>query len=271
MKSIVLNSLSVITFLLAVPVFSQIKATVDTGLWAGFFKETALEGTFVLLDDHSGEYYIYNQERAKRRFLPASTFKIMNTLIGLQNHTVEGIETVFKWDGIQRSYDAWNKDLSLQEAFRNSAVWVYQELARRTGREVIEEWIVRCHYGNERTGPEIDRFWLDGDIAISAVEQVDFIRHLCKESLPFDNSVQKLVKDIMLADSVNGRKLHAKTGWVSRIENETGWYVGYVESIGNVWIFALNIDIKNEEDARYRKEISRRILDATGIFPLKTE
>jgi len=251
--------------------FAQSGTVRDTAAWEGYFREAGVDGTFVLLDVNSGEYSLCNSKRANTRYLPASTFKIMNTLIGLQNKTVKDTDEIFKWDGIHRDYDAWNRDLSLREAFRISAVWVYQELASRTGREVIEKWLKKCHYGNEKTGPEINSFWLDGEIAISAVEQVEFIRSLCTENLPFEKSVQQEVKAIMLVDSVNGKELHAKTGWAARVEKQIGWYVGFVRDNDHCWVFALNIDMKKDEDSGLRAGISRRILDREGIFPENRE
>lgn len=255
-------------FLPTMTAFSQNTNINDTVKWGSYFSEVSLDGTFVLLNVNSGKYSSYNINRAGKRYLPASTFKIMNTLIGLENNTVSDIDEIFRWDSIVRPYDAWNKDLSLREAFRISAVWVYQELARRTGRNTIEHWIRKCNYGNMKTGPEIDRFWLDGELTISAIEQVDFIRLLYQEKLPFRKTVQQEVKDIMLTDSVHGKRLYAKTGWTARIEPEVGWYVGFVEDGFNTWIFALNLDIKTPEDIRHRIEISRKILDSEGIFPI---
>lgn len=235
--------------------------------WQKYFKQAGVNGTFVLLNLKTGDYTIFNEKRSEKQFLPASTFKIMNTLIALECKSISSIDEVFKWDGTQRSFEAWNKDLSVREAFRVSAVWVYQEMARRTGRQKIEEWMVKCNYGNMKTGPAIDRFWLEGESAISAKEQVSFLQALYTENLPFSKQVQQEVKELMLTDSAGSGRLYAKTGWAARIEHQIGWYVGFVENGDDAWIFALNIDINEEEDARYRIEITRDILDAEGIFP----
>jgi beta-lactamase class D len=247
--------------------FCQLPVSTENQSWGTYFNEAGLDGTFVLQNLQTRKSTVYNSERAEIRYLPASTFKIMNTLIGLENNTVSNIDEVFKWDSIQRPYESWNQDLSLREAFKVSAVWVYQELARRTGRPAIEYWIEKCGYGNKKTGPQIDRFWLNGEIAISANEQIEFLRLLIQEGLPFSRSVQQQVKQIMFTDSVPGKKLYAKTGWAARIEKQIGWYVGFVEDGQKTWIFAINIDIKNPEDTRYRTEISRKILDSEGIYP----
>jgi beta-lactamase class D len=267
-----LNHLFLVMLILAALVltktaFPQKAPIFDTLTWGNYFKEAGLEGTFVLLDSKQNQLYTYNSNRADIQYLPASTFKIINTLIGLQNGSVSNIDEVFKWDGTNRSYEAWNRDLSLREAFRVSAVWVYQELARRTGRPIMEEWLHKCRYGNQLTGKEIDSFWLDGDIAISAMEQIGFLNSLYFEKLPFTKKVQQDVKQIMLADSVPGKRLYAKTGWAVRIEHQIGWYVGFVEDENNAWIFALNIDIKKQEDTNHRIGITRKILNSEGIYP----
>ncbi|MBU0754244.1 MAG: class D beta-lactamase, partial [Planctomycetes bacterium] len=61
-------------------------------------------------------------------------------------------------------------------------------------------------------------------------------------------------------------RFYAKTGWVQRVEPHIGWYVGYVELAATVWFFVMNIDIKDNEDAKYRKEITREALKIKGII-----
>ncbi len=274
-KNLLVNPMKKIVFIILLVVMclhfpgSAVHETViiQNTSWKKYFNEAGVKGTFVLLNLKTGDYTIYNNKRSEKQFLPASTFKIMNTLIALECKSISSIDEVFKWDGTKRSYETWNKDLSVRDAFRVSAVWVYQEMARRTGREKIEEWMVNCAYGNMKTGPEIDRFWLDGETAISAQEQVLFLKSLYNEKLPFSKDVQQQVKELMLADSAGDKRLYAKTGWAARVEHQIGWYVGFVENGEDAWIFALNIDINKEEDSRYRIEITRDILDEEGIFP----
>lgn len=244
--------------------------TLENTSWEKYFKQAGVDGTFVLMDLKTGTTTVFNQSRSEKRYLPASTFKIMNTLVALENKSISSIDEVFKWDGTERPYEAWNKDLTVREAFRVSAVWVYQEMARRSGRETIEQWMADCSYGNMKTGPEIDRFWLDGETAISAFEQVGFLRKLYKKELPFTIKVQEQVKELMLADSSGSKRFYAKTGWAARVKHQIGWYVGFVEDGNNAWFFALNIDINKPEDTRYRIEITRDILDLEGIFPRET-
>lgn len=248
-------------------IFAAIPSCHEKDRWGGVFTQHGVEGTFVLSKLSTGETRAWNENRAAERFIPASTFKIPNTLIGLQTGAAGSIEEVFLWDSIERTYDAWNRDMSLKEAFRLSAVWVYQELARRTGREAMEAMLRKCEYGNMLTGTDIDRFWLEGDIAISALEQTTFLKRLWMKSLPFDSTNQELVRQIMLLETTGDKRLYAKTGWAARIENQIGWYTGVVESMDETWFFALNIDIKKPGDLDARISVSREILSAEGIYP----
>ncbi|MCB9023519.1 MAG: class D beta-lactamase [Lentimicrobiaceae bacterium] len=256
--------------LLLISTLSNLKAqttSADTLAWSMIYKEFSVNGTFVLYNLKSDEYTIYNHARAHLPYLPASTFKIMNTLIGLQEKSVAGTAEIFTWDGIKRSAETWNKDLTLEEAFRVSAIWVHQELARRSGREAIEKWLSECNYGNQKTGPQIDNFWLEGEIAISAIEQVEFLKKLYLKELPFDKAIQLQVKKMMLVDSVPGSRFYAKTGWASRIARQIGWFIGFIETAENTWIFAMNMDMINPKDPQARTQITRRILSQGDIYP----
>jgi len=145
-------------------------------------------------------------------------------------------------------------------------VWFYQELARRIGKNRMQFWIDSVKYGNQQMGSEIDDFWLAGDIGISAKQQVDFIAKLIKNELPFDKDNQKTVREILITDSTNSYTIHSKTGWGVRVKPQIGWYVGYVETQKNKWVFALNIDINSKSDLKYRKQITYEILRREGII-----
>ncbi len=256
-----------ISLLTGLAIKAQEDPTPDPFSWDTIFSEHRVEGTFVLYSTVRDEYYTWDKERADTRYLPASTFKIPNTLIGFQTGAIKSADEVFDWNGTDYGYDAWNRDLSIREAFRLSAVWVYQEVARRVGREAMDSLMQICRYGNMKTGPFIDRFWLEGDVAISANEQIKFLNKLWNRQLPFEKKYQQTVVEIMLAETSGNSRLHAKTGWAARIQKQVGWYVGFVETPDDTWIFALNIDIRKPEDVDARISISRQILNKEGIFP----
>ena len=256
-----------INLLAGVSTKAQNDQTPDPSSWDTIFARHHVSGTFVLYSTSRDEYYTNNKERADTRYLPASTFKIPNTLFGFQTGAIKSADEVFEWNGTDYGYNAWNRDLSIREAFRLSAVWVYQEVARRVGREAMDSLLQICRYGNMKTGPFIDRFWLEGDVAISASEQIEFLNKLWNSQLPFEKKYQQTVVEIMLAETSGNLKLYAKTGWAARIQKQIGWYVGFVETPGDIWIFALNIDIKKPEDTDARISISRQILNKEGIFP----
>ena len=219
-----------------------------------------IQGTFLLHKMGTNEYDTNDRARAETRFLPASTFKIFNSLVALETGVIADEHETFKWDGVVRSVPAWNQDHDLASAIRVSAVWYYQELARRIGRERMQEWIDRAKYGNQNIGGEIDSFWLKGDIRISPLEQVRFLERLYKEDLPFSHRSMEIVKRILIQDQGAGWTLHGKTGWGGDGDNQVGWYVGYVERTDGVWFFANNIRIVKDEDAWARIPLTRAIL-----------
>lgn len=198
--------------------------------------------------------------------LPASTFKIPNSLIGLETGVITA-ETVFKWDGKPREVDAWEKDLSLPQAFQVSCVPCYQEVARKVGKDRMLDWVEQLGYGNMEIGGGIDKFWLTGKLAISPLQQVYFLRRLAQGQLAFSHAHMQTVRDMMLLGEQNGRRLYGKTGWASGKEH-LGWFVGWVEGEGARVYFATRIHAVNPDDSfvSARRKITEAALTAFGYW-----
>ena len=235
--------------------------------WSKYFNEFGFDGSFVLYDLNNDTYYRYNKEMCAERFLPASTFKIPNTLIGLETGVITGKDFELKWDGVKREIESHNQDQTLTTAFKYSAVWFYQEVARRIGEERMQKYVDSINYGNKNIGGGIDRFWLDGDIRISADEQIEFLKKIYHKELPFSERTFNILKDIMVYDKNDNYTIRAKTGWALRVKNQTGWFVGYVERENNVYFFAINLHSdRNQKDfGKARIEITKNILKKMGI------
>lgn len=232
-----------------------------------YFDQYGHDGCFVLYNLDQNSYIKYNSLRCSERFIPASTFKIFNSLVGLETGAVKDQFEVFKWDSVKRFYDSWNQDLDMVNAFKYSGVWFYQELARRIGEEKMQHYISINHYGNENISGGIDKFWLDGGIRISADEQIKMLKKLYHNKLKFSNRSMDIVKKIMIYEQNKEYTIRAKTGWALRVEDQVGWFVGYVEKGSNVYFFALNVQSKKpEEGFTSRKEITFKILKALGII-----
>ncbi|MCO5230973.1 MAG: class D beta-lactamase [Chitinophagales bacterium] len=228
-----------------------------------------VEGTFVLYQQKSNKYIVYNKELSKQLFIPASTFKICNSLIGLETGVIDDENFIIKWDSIIRKYPQWNTDQNLETAFKNSTVWYYQELARRVGAKQMKYWLEKSHYGNADTSGGIDQFWLTGGLRISPIQQVDFLRRLHDNQLPFSNSSMNIVKEIMIVKDSADYVLRAKSGWGEQNNMDIGWYVGYVETQGDVYYFANCIQSPSNTNSDFLKariEITYQIFRDLGIF-----
>ncbi len=232
-----------------------------------YFDEYGHKGCFVLYDLKNNSYINYNPKRCAERFIPASTFKIFNSLVGLETGAVRDEFEVFKWDSVKRFYEKWNQDIDMVNAFKYSAVWYYQELARKIGQERMQKFITENHYGNENISGGIDMFWLNGGLKISADEQIEMLKKLYHNKLDFSQRTMNIVKRIMIYDQNKEYVMRAKTGWAMRVEDQIGWFVGYVEKGSNVYFFALNLQSKKpEERFKSREEITYNILKYLEII-----
>ncbi len=232
-----------------------------------FFAEFGVEGTFLLQELNSGKTRIFNKTRAAQPFLPASTFKILNALIALETGAIADTNTALKWDGIERSIKQWNHDHNLRSAMQVSAVWFYQEMARRIGVEKMQQFVRKSNYGNKNISGKIDAFWLDGEIRISALQQIDFLKHFYRGELPFAAENIEKVKAMLIVEQGDDYILRAKTGWGGDSKPQIGWYIGYLEKQNEVYFFATNIAIYKAKDAKAPKAIMRRIFHQLNLLP----
>ena len=229
------------------------------------FESAGVTGTFVAASLNGEVVHIHNDSRSTERFSPASTFKIPNTLIALDLGIVASASSTFTWDRTDRGNKNWNKDQTLETAIKVSCVWCYQEIAREVGTVRYKKALEELDYGNQNAGDRVDGFWLDGSLKISAVEQINFLRRLYNDELPFRREHIDTLKEIIVTRKTEEHTIYAKTGWAVT-EPQVAWYVGIVKSGSGTWLFAMNMQVDAPDQAALREELSLRSLQALGII-----
>ena len=242
---------------------------------ASYFKPFPA-GAFVLYDLKHDRYLRHNEARCRERFSPFSTFKIPNSLIGLDSGVITDAEFRIKWDAKKYPahdqdtlpFSAWWQDQTLRTALKRSVVWYYRELALRVGERRMKEYVQRLHYGNEDASGPVNNFWLNSSLKISADEQVDFLRRFYKEELPVSKRSISIVREILTLEETPEYKLSGKTGGGPLGEERfLGWFVGYVETKENTYFFATEIEGPTYVSIRdERIALTKRILAGLGYI-----
>jgi beta-lactamase class D len=234
---------------------------------AKHFTDENTVGTFV---GYKVEDYLVissDKNRSGEAMLPASTFKIANSIIALETGVVgDPDKDVFKWDGVVRSIEAWNRDHTLRSAIAASAVPVYQEIARRIGEERMQKYVDLLEYGNRDIGGGIDQFWLTGKLRIDPVQQVDFVDRLRRGALQVSKRSQDLVREILPVTKVGEAVIRAKSGLLGAETGKPslGWLVGWVEKGGANTVFALNMDCLEPRHIADRMKLTQACLSDIG-------
>jgi len=250
-----------------------------------FFRNTP--GAFVLYDSNRNHYVRYNVQRCRKRFSPFSTFKIPNSVIGLETGVIADADYVIRYDPqafpqasqwTTPPFVYWKQDQTLRSAIKYSVVWYYRELARRVGLEKEKKYVSDFHYGNEDvsgglSSPNLfECFWLRSSLQISADEQIEFLRRFYALKLPVSARSQQITKEILVREKTPKYTLSGKTGGGAIPNGTLGWFVGYVEANNNVYFFALNIDGPNYDAINNKRiDLTKQILTSLGCLPADDE
>ncbi|MCB9346929.1 MAG: class D beta-lactamase [Lewinellaceae bacterium] len=235
------------------------------------YQSYGVEGCFALYNLKTDSLSLYNPARCEQGFLPASSYKIPNSLIALETGVMQSPEDTIFWDGKENWNPDWNRDNTFAEAFRVSCVPCYQQIARKIGVQRMREWATRSGYGQlDIKDDNIDTFWLEGDSRVTPLQQVSFLVRLYREQLPFQKEHQRTVKQIMLLEDTPAYKLYGKTGWAQPNGRNIGWFVGFFEKGDEAYVFVNNVENEqgpegqNKLFQRCRREIVEKILKTGG-------
>lgn len=233
-----------------------------------YFSENKVNGCFALMDNGTGKFTVYNLGRYRdSSYLPASTFKIVNSLIGLQTGVISSDSMVIKWDSVKRRPE-WDKDLTMYDAFRVSAVPYYQEVARRIGKDTMQYWLDTVSYGSKKITGRIDSFWLDNSLKITPDEQLGLVKRLYFHQLPFFPYYQDKVIHAMLFENNANYALSYKTGWGQYDGKQLGWVLGWIVENNHPYFFVLNIESADAsiDMVNIRMKMLKDILKQLGFF-----
>jgi beta-lactamase class D len=266
-----LTLLSTLAFLFSCNYFKEETNQIQSQELQNIIDSSNVSGSILIFNLQTNTYYSNDFEWANAGHLPASTFKVPNSIIALETGVVENDSTIFKWDGEQRRLPIWDQDLTFREAFHYSCVPCYQEIARKVGVSRMKEFISRFDYGKMIIDTNsIDVFWLEGDSKVTQFEQIDFLKKFYLNELNLSERTNGIMRRLMIIETNEKYTLSGKTGWSIRNDNNNGWFVGYLEKEDEVYFFAVNI-IPNQEFnmkmfAMIRKEIAMKAFEFIGII-----
>ena len=263
-KNISLKELTLtITFLFfATIVYSQ-------SIYQKYFEQFNISGSTTIYDYKKQKWIFTDSIDAKRETVPASTFKIINSLIAIEENAIKDEYETLKWDGIERTFfgtkmPSWNKDTDLKTAYKNSTIWYYVEMAKRIGTTKYKHYLKKCNYGNLTFSEKGTDFWNYGDYGINPKNQIEFLVKLYENKLPFSKTTINKVKQIMISEKDNGIIFRDKSGWTKKNGTDIGWWIGYVETANDIFFFATRLIKKvndnNPDFSKARIEITKAIL-----------
>ena len=239
------------------------------------FHDCNIDGSITIYDYRAKKWISSDINDSHFATLPASTFKIINTLIVLEAGAIANENVIIKWPGgtdtVKYGYrpDIYH-DMSLKDAFRLSAGWAYVELAKGIGKDEYRRFLSNAQYGNADVSIDDPDFWNFGKLAISPANQIQILIGVYEETLPFSKRSFAVLKDLMKEEETDNYTLRAKTGWTRYNGKDIGWWIGYIEKKDEVYFFATRLIkeriTENPDFGKCRKQITKIILKQMGVL-----
>lgn len=219
------------------------------------------EGSFVLYGSAEQTWKIYNLPEARKRVAPDSTYKIYAALYGLEEGVISPNDSEMAWDGTEYPFQVWERDQDLTSAIQNSVNWYFQRIDAQLGIGRVRALLQKIHYGNETAGNDLEFYWTDQSLKISPIEQVELLQKLREHRLPFsDENIETVKKALCLGESDAGT-FYGKTGTGQMDSvNVNGWFVGFLETSGNIYYFATNIHSGTDASGSKAAEITADVM-----------
>lgn len=248
--------------------------------WSDYFD--GINGAAVIYEPSGNRYQIYNQELALTRRSPCSTFKIISSLIGLENGIIHPDESVRTWSGEIFWNEEWNRDIDFSDAFRSSCVWYFREIIDEIGKDRIQENLNKIGYGNcdisdwegrlntNNNNPVLTGFWLESSLLISPKEQTEVMERIFGDSTDYSEETLDQLKQVMLLPGQDSADItiYGKTGMgkANGIVVDV-WYTGFADFADQRIYFCVYLgetDHKNVSSAK-AKEIAIKIISDCKI------
>lgn len=261
----VMHKISLLFFSLFILLFSSCtvnNAKINNDL-KKYFDSAHVDGSFSFLNNQVGDITVYNMDLDTQRLSPGTSFKILNTLIGVQTGKITNENSIIHTDS------SVDKNTTLKQAFNHSDGAFFQSLARKIGADTMKSWLNTISYGNKNISGAVDSFWLNNELKISPDEQLGLLSKIYFEQLPFQKYAQQMVESVMLQEDNTLYKLsYAAGAGVDEKNNAFGWSLGWIEENRHVYFFVTYIKSpdKNLDLKSIGVHITKSILKNMGFF-----
>lgn len=209
--------------------------------WSEYFQ--GLNGAAVLYDAEENRYYVYNPELAETRRSPCSTFKIISSLLALENGVIDPQNSVREWSGEWFWNEDWNRDIGFEDVFRTSCVWYFRQVVDDIGKERMQEGLDGLQYGNcdisdwegrlntNNSNRALTGFWIESSLKISPREQTEVMERIFGEDGYASQETVDRLKQVMLVSEEGGLSIYGKTG-MGKADGVTvdAWFTGFAET-----------------------------------------
>ncbi|MCS6990538.1 MAG: hypothetical protein NZL95_01595 [Chitinophagales bacterium] len=199
--------------------------------WKAYFDRYHAQGCITVYDASAAVFIDYNADRCVQRFAPNHTLVLPCALMAMQSGLAADTTALLPVE---------QAPTSLAQFVRTCEPRSVDELARLLRQQPLQRYLQRIGYGNQQFHFNSDDPLRPRRTAISADEQVRFLKKLRTGALRTSPEQLYQLIGLMRQPADSSTKLYALASPADTIT--TGWYIGWIEKENRAWYFALNYE-----------------------------
>lgn len=218
---------------------------------ASLLEKEKVTGSIGVFHNLSGDFVLSNKNWFRDSTAnPGSSFDIVQSLIAIETGRLKDDSSIMA-------------GISLNQAFKGDSIVFFQALANSIGRDTMQKWMDTLGYARRYDTPRIaqlDQFWLNNSLHITADEQLGIVKRLYFDQLPFQRRTHSIVSDLMLVvDSADFKLAYKLSETRNADSTRVLWLQGWKEIRQHPHFFV--IQLRSKEEGLDLKAAAKRILD----------
>ncbi len=239
-----------------------------------YFEQQKLSGSFGMFDNGAGQFFVHHLDRFKdSAYQPGFTFSILSSLIAIETGRIRDEKVMLPLIAASSSdtSQSANAECNMIQAFKQHTNEYFHVVNNAIGKDTMQHWLDTLGYGslvNKYKIIDLQKFWMDNSLKVTADEQLGLMKKLYFKQLPFQQRCQTIVKEQLSQEANSNYSIsYINSNSIAANNKYYNWIAGWIEENKHPYFFVLHTDANTAANlSESSKKLLYDILKHYGFF-----